>query len=135
MTQDMVIGYFQMGRLIDAMSFIGIIIAIWLALRLANMTGENPKSNIVAKLLSTGFGLCVVAGSWLSFTWANNTWINAARNIQELGDNVTNPDRAQAFIDYVGTTTSATTPDPIGMIFLVIVLVMIITLIWLPRNN
>ena len=57
MTQDMVIGYFQMGRLIDAMSFIGIIIAIWLALRLANMTGENPKSNIVAKLLSTGFGL------------------------------------------------------------------------------
>ena len=40
---------FQNGRMIDALSFIGVIIAIWLALRVANMTGENPDSNIVTK--------------------------------------------------------------------------------------
>ena len=37
---------FQMARLISAMAFIGTIIAIWLALRVANMTRENSESNL-----------------------------------------------------------------------------------------
>tara|TARA_X000000950_G_scaffold65490_1_gene80502 strand:- start:548 stop:958 length:411 start_codon:yes stop_codon:yes gene_type:complete len=134
MTQEMVMSSFQMGRLIDAMSFIGTIIAIWLALRIANMSGENPDSNLISKILSTGFGLCVMAGSFMQFTFAANTWIFAARNTEEIMDKVANPERAQAFIDYVGTTTTATTPTPLGIAFLAIITIMIVTLIWVPRK-
>ena len=134
MTQEMVMSSFQMGRLIDAMSFIGTIIAIWLALRIANMSGENPDSNLISKIFSTGFGLCVMAGSYMQFTFAANTWIFAARNTEEIMDKVANPERAQAFIDYVGTTTTATTPTPLGIVFLAIITIMIVTLIWVPRK-
>ena len=134
MTQEMVMSSFQMGRLIDAMSFIGTIIAIWLALRIANMSGENPDSNLISKIFSTGFGLCVMAGSYMQFTFAANTWIFAARNTEEIMDQVANPERAQAFIDYVGTTTTATTPTPLGIAFLAIITIMIVTLIWVPRK-
>ena len=41
-TEQLIWNFFQMGYLINAMSFIGTIIAIWLALRVANMTRENP---------------------------------------------------------------------------------------------
>ena len=134
MTQEMVMSSFQMNRLIDAMSFIGTIIAIWLALRIANMSGENPDSNLISKIFSTGFGLCVMAGSFMQFTFAANTWIFAARNTEEIMDKVANPERAQAFIDYVGTTTTATTPTPLGIAFLAIITIMIVTLIWVPRK-
>ena len=134
MTQEMVMSSFQMNRLIDAMSFIGTIIAIWLALRIANMSGENPDSNLISKIFSTGFGLCVMAGSYMQFTFAANTWIFAARNTEEIMDKVANPERAQAFIDYVGTTTTATTPTPLGIAFLAIITIMIVTLIWVPRK-
>ena len=77
-TEQLIWNFFQMGYLINAMSFIGTIFAIWLALRVANMTRENPESNIVSKLLSTGFGLCVVAGSWMQFSLATVPWRNAS---------------------------------------------------------
>ena len=102
-TEQLIWNFFQMGYLINAMSFIGTIIAIWLALRVANMTRENSESNIVTKLLSTGFGLCVVAGSWTQFTLATIPWRNASEAITNFGvDNMSNPERAQGFIDYVG---------------------------------
>ena len=49
MTLEQITFAFQTGRMVDALAFIGSIIAIWLALRVANMTGENPDSNIIAK--------------------------------------------------------------------------------------
>ena len=62
MSPELVMFNFQTGRIVDGLAFIGTIIAIWLALRIANMTGENPESNIIAKIVSTGFGACVVIG-------------------------------------------------------------------------
>ena len=136
MTPEMIGQAFMMGRLVDAMSFIGTILAIWLALRTANMTGENPKSNLLTKILSTGFGLCVMAGSYLQFTYAANTWINAARRMQELGvDSFSNPERTQGFIDYVGTTETANSHTMLGIVFLAIITIMILGLIWGPRDS
>tara|TARA_B100000161_G_scaffold220624_1_gene165897 strand:- start:60 stop:467 length:408 start_codon:yes stop_codon:yes gene_type:complete len=135
MTAEQIMFNFQSGRLVDALAFIGTIIAIWLALRVANMTGENPASNLVTKLVSTGFCACVIAGSWQAYTFAANTFIFAARRIQENIENAPNPEAAQNFIDYVGTTQTATTPTPLGIAFLAIVTIMLISLIWLPRNN
>ena len=117
-TEQLIWSYFQMGYLISAMSFIGTIIAIWLALRVANMTRESSESNIVTKLLSTGFGLCVVAGSWIQFTLATVPWRNASEAI-----------------DYVGNIDGSAMPTPLGMAFLIIVLLMILGLIWGPKNN
>ena len=131
----MAVTMFQNGRMIDALVFIGCILSIWLALRIANMTGENPESNLVAKIVSTGFGLTVVAGCWQSFALATNTWTTFARRLTEMGsENWGDPTGAQRLIDFVGTTESSMMPTPLGMVFLLIVTVMIISLIWSPRK-
>ena len=136
MNLENIIMAFQAGRMVDGLAFIGSILAIWLALRIANMTGENPDSNIVAKIVSTGFGDCVVLGSWQAYTFAQNTFINAAARIEIFGvDNTPAPERTQGFLDFVGTTEVAATPTPLGIAFLAIVSLMIVTLIWVPRNN
>ena len=135
MTPELVMFNFQTGRIVDGLAFIGSILAIWLALRIANMTGENPESNIIAKIISTGFGACVVLGSYQAYTFAANTFIFAARRIQDNIEAAPNPEAAQNFIDFVGTTETAMTPTPLGIAFLTIVSIMILTLIWVPRNN
>ena len=136
MTLEQITFAFQTGRMVDALAFIGSIIAIWLALRVANMTGENPDSNIITKIVSTGFGACIVLGSWQAYTFAANTFINAAARIEMFGiENTPNPERTQGFLDFVGTTEVAATPTPLGIAFLAIVSLMIVTLIWVPRNN
>ena len=115
MTADQIMFNFQTGRMIDALAFIGSILAIWLALRIANMTGENPESNLIANIFSTGFGACVVLGSYQAYTFAANTFIFAARRIQENIEAAPNPEAAQNFIDFVGTTETAMTPTPLGL--------------------
>ncbi|MFL2745226.1 MAG: hypothetical protein ACJ0AW_02700 [Gammaproteobacteria bacterium] len=127
---------FNAGRMVSALAFIGSIIAIWLALRTANMTGENPDSNLFTKVLSTLFGLLIVAGTWMQFGFAANGWVIAARNITNFGvENMTDPEFAQGFVDYVGTTDPTGMPPVLGMAFLVVVAIMIVGLIWGPRGK
>jgi hypothetical protein len=77
-----------------------------------------------------------MAGSYLQFTFAANTWISAARRMQELGvDSFSNPERTQGFIDYVGTTETANSPTMLGIVFLAIITIMILGLIWGPRDS
>ena len=56
---------FNLGRIGNAMVGIGTILAIWLSLRIAVNTRSNPETNILAKILSSAFGLIVVANSWI----------------------------------------------------------------------
>ena len=135
MTAEQIMMNFQTGRMVDALAFIGSILAIWLALRIANMTGENPASNLVTKIVSTGFGAGVVLGSYQAYTFAANTFIITARQIQDNIEAAPTPEAAQNFIDFVGTTETAMTPTPLGIAFLTIVSIMILSLIWVPRNN
>ena len=135
MDAEFILNSFQMNRLADALTFIGSIIAIWLALRTANMTGENPSSNLFTKILSTVFGLSIVAGSFQAFAIAAHNWVMTARRITEMWvENAPDPIGAQGFLDFVGTTESVGMPNTIGLIFLVTVAIMIIGLIWLPRK-
>ena len=76
MTAEQIMMNFQTGRMVDALAFIGSILAIWLALRIANMTGENPASNLVTKIVSTGFGACVVLGSYSSLYFRSEYFYN-----------------------------------------------------------
>tara|TARA_B110000444_G_scaffold72968_1_gene68620 strand:- start:18 stop:176 length:159 start_codon:yes stop_codon:yes gene_type:complete len=41
---------------------------------------------------------------------------------------------AESFIDYVGTTEAATTPTPLGMVFLAVVTIIILAQIWMPKK-
>ncbi|MFL2753786.1 MAG: hypothetical protein ACJ0BD_02680 [Gammaproteobacteria bacterium] len=133
MTEIEIWNNFQQGRIVDALAFIGIIIAVWLSLRIANMTRENDESNLLNKLLGTGFGLLVVWGSFIAFANATATWVITARGISNL-ESPADPDGAQRFIDFVGTTEWSGLPSITGMIWLGIITVMILGLIWTPKK-
>jgi hypothetical protein len=56
--------------------------------------------------------------------------------MQELGvDSFSNPERTQGFIDYVGTTETSNSPTMLGIVFLAIITIMILGLIWGPRDS
>ena len=133
MTEIEIWNNFQQGRIVDALAFIGIIIAVWLSLRIANMTRENDESNLLNKLLGTGFGLLVVWGSFIAFANATATWVITARGISNL-ESPADPDGAQRFIDFVGTTEWSGLPSITGMIWLGIITAMILGLIWTPKK-
>lgn len=122
----------QSGRLADGVIFIGTIIAIWLALRVANLTRENPETDTIAKVVSSVFCLVVVYGSWVAYTVAANTWTLTAGALNAL-DNRT--EVADGFIEYVGVSGPVSTPSPEGMIFLAVVTVMCLVLIWRPKKT
>ena len=132
MTEYEIYTLFNSGRLVGVTSFIGSIIAIWLALRVANMTRENEDSNVVQKLVSTAFGLLIVAGTWMAMTLAKSTWVITAYNLELLESRSVFSDK---FIEYVGTTElPVTSPMPMQMVFLAIVAIMIVSIIWTPKK-
>ena len=65
MTEYEIYTMFNSGRLVGAVSFIGSIIAIWLALRVANLTRENADTTVIQKIVSSAFGLIVLAGTFI----------------------------------------------------------------------
>ncbi len=116
----------------DALNFVGSVLAIWLSLRIAAATRTSNEFGIIAKVLSTGFGLIVLAATWTRMTHGLNNWIITANNLSALDDK---SETAKGFAEYVGTTEIATTPAPMGIAFLVIVGLMILIQIWAPKSN
>ena len=118
------------------MATIGTILAIWLSLRIAVNTRNNPETNLFAKIISTAFGLVVLAASWIQATIAATYWTNTAgafANIKSQGMEISQA--AEFFIEFVGTTEPATTPTPLVMVFFVIVTIIIIAQIWYPKQD
>ena len=66
-----------------ALVSIGIILAIWLSLRIAAATRASDEANVIAKIISTAFGLIVVAFAWQQYTFGGNLWIVTARAITD----------------------------------------------------
>ena len=132
MTELEIYTLFNSGRLVGVISFIGSIIAIWLALRVANLTRENADGNLIQKIVATVFGLLIVAGSWMSFVLAKATWVITAYNLDLLETRSTFSDN---FITYVGTTElPVTAPMPLQIVFLAVVAIMIVSMIWTPKK-
>ena len=126
---------FNLGRIGNAMVGIGTILAIWLSLRIAENTRSNPETNILAKILSSAFGLIVVTNSWIQWTIGSVYWTNTAGafvDMRSQGFQISQA--AESFIDYVGTTEAATTPTPLGMVFLAVVTIIILAQIWMPKK-
>lgn len=127
---------FNLGRIGSAMVGIGSILAIWLSLRIAVNTRNNPETNIVAKLLSTAFGLIVVGSSWIQYTIGAVYWTNTSGAFAEMkSQGIDVSPAAEFFIDFVGTTEPATSPTPLGMAFLITVTIIILVQIWYPKQG
>lgn len=132
MTELEIYTLFNSGRLVGVVSFIGSIIAIWLALRVANLTRENTDGNLLQKIVATAFGLLIVAGSWMSAILAKATWVITAYNLDLLETRSTFSDN---FIAYVGTTElPVTAPMPLHIVFFAVVAIMIVSIIWTPKK-
>ena len=132
MTELEIYTLFNSGRLVGVVSFIGSIIAIWLALRVANLTRENTDGNLLQKIVATAFGLLIVAGSWMSAVLAKATWVITAYNLDLLETRSTFSDN---FIAYVGTTElPVTAPMPLHIVFFAVVAIMIVSIIWMPKK-
>jgi hypothetical protein len=127
---------FNIGRIGSAMATIGIILAVWLSLRIAVNTRNNPETNLFAKIVSTAFGLIVIASGWIQATIGGIYWTNTAAAFAEIkSQGMEISPAAEFFIDFVGTTEPASSPTPLGMAFFVVVAIIILAQIWYPKQD
>tara|TARA_B100001029_G_C14995829_1_gene414942 strand:- start:460 stop:888 length:429 start_codon:yes stop_codon:yes gene_type:complete len=127
---------FNLGRIGSSMVGIGSILAIWLSLRMAVNVRNNPETNIFAKIMSSLFGIIVLAATWMQWTIGAVYWTNTAGAFAMLkSNNIEISPAAESFIEYVGTTETATTPTPLGMAFIIVSGIIILGQIWMPKQN
>ena len=114
---------------------IGTILGVWLSMRIAMNTRNNPETDLFAKLVSSAFGLVVLAFAWINSTTVANTWIAAAKGLSDLKASGTEiSSGAEGYIDYVGTTEAVSIPIPLAIAFIVISGIIILGQIWLPKK-
>mgnify|MGYP001457838489 FL=1 len=114
---------------------IGTILGVWLSMRIAMNTRNNPETDLFAKLVSSAFGLVVLAFAWINSTTVANTWIAAAKGLSDLKASGTEiSSGAEGYIDYVGTTEAVSNPIPLALAFIIISGIIILGQIWLPKK-
>ena len=114
---------------------IGSILSIWLALRIAAATRNSDETNLFAKIMSTAFGLIVLAFTWMQLTLVVNTFISTSIALTELKEETGSISTvAEGYLEYVGTTDPVNTPLPISIAFLAVVGIIILGQIWMPKK-
>tara|TARA_B100001057_G_scaffold467301_1_gene525308 strand:+ start:240 stop:647 length:408 start_codon:yes stop_codon:yes gene_type:complete len=114
---------------------IGTILGVWLSMRIAMNTRNNPETNLFTKLVSSAFGIVVLAFAWINSTTVANTWIAAAKGLSDLKASGTEiSSGAEGYIDYVGTTEAVSNPIPLALAFIIISGIIILGQIWLPKK-
>tara|TARA_B000000565_G_scaffold67866_1_gene46859 strand:- start:222 stop:626 length:405 start_codon:yes stop_codon:yes gene_type:complete len=125
---------YSSNRIGTALVSLGIILSIWLSLRIAAATRASDETNLLGKILSTAFGLVILTFSWGQYTIAQNIRVATAQalsNAKEGGAELSQV--AEGFITNIGTEFT-TTPIPLGIIFLVVTGAIILGQIWLPKK-
>ena len=125
---------YSSNRIGTALVSLGIILSIWLSLRIAAATRASDETNFLGKILSTAFGLVILTFSWGQYTIAQNIRVATAQalsNAKESGAELSQV--AEGFITNIGTEFT-TTPIPLGIIFLVVTGAIILGQIWLPKK-
>ena len=118
------------NRIGSGLGFIGSILLLWLAIRVAAATRASDETNLVGKLVSTAFGLLAIAGTWQMWTFIASTRVVAAMSLDALEEK---SQMAMGYIENMGTTVSGT-PSMGGMLFLAVVAIMILGQIWIPKK-
>ena len=104
-------------------------------MRIAMNTRNNPETNLFTKIISSAFGLIILAFAWINTTTIANTWIAAARGLSDLKASGTAiSSGAEGYIDYVGTTEAVSNPMPLALAFIVVSGIIILGQIWLPKK-
>ena len=124
---------FQLASLANAAWMAGLSFLIWVTFRAANMVGES--GNTFSKAVVTVF--CLVIDYQVNFTlaaveWANNGIAGAFVALQNSGTEIS--EGAQRFIDYWSPGTAFNlTPDVVGGLLVLTILVMQMTSIWMKK--
>lgn len=122
----------SMQNTASAIQFVGIAFLAWVGLRVSNNIGENPDSNIITKLIGTGF--CVAVAWFMLFNFALLTWsmTGTASGFEEIAANGgALTDAARMFIDFAGTSEGFNIiPNPPQALLLITILAMQLVGIW-----
>ena len=122
------------NRIGDGLMGIGSLLSIWLAMRIAAATRNSDETNLFSQIVSSLFGLIVLATTWMQYTFVGNNWAAASRFLNEIkasGGEISGT--AENYIAAVGTE-SIGQPMPLGIGFIVIAGVIILAQIWMPKK-
>ena len=111
-------------------------IAAFDAIKAANdISPAVVAGGISQALLTTAFGLIVLAFTWMQLTLVVNTFISTAIALTQLKEETGSISSvAEGYLEYVGTTDPVTTPLPISIAFLAVVGIIILAQIWMPKK-
>lgn len=118
------------NRIGSGLGFIGTVLLLWLAIRVAAATRASDETNLFAKLVSTAFGVMSIGASWNVWSTINSTRTVAAANLNALEEK---SQTAMAYIEAIGTNVSGMPSTP-GMIFLAVFAILILGQIWTPKK-
>ena len=119
------------NRIGSALMFIGTVLLLWLALRVAAATRASDESNLFTKIVSSGFGILAIGAAWNAWSIGATNWVITAANLDALEEK---SQTAIGFIEYVGTTVPSGNPATGAMILLGVVAIMILYQIWAPKK-
>ena len=116
----------------SAIQFAAIAFLAWVGLRVSNNIGGNPESNILTKIIGTGF--CVAVAWFMLFNFALLTWsmTGATSGFEEIAANGgVLTDSAKLFIEFAGTSEGFNIiPNPPQALLLITLLAMQLVGIW-----
>ena len=118
------------NRIGSGLGFIGTILLLWLAIRIAGATRASDETNLFAKLVSTAFGILSIGASWNIWTTIAATRVVAAANLNALEEK---SQTAMAYIEMTGTSVTGMPTTP-GIIFLAVIAILILGQIWIPKK-
>ena len=123
------------NRIGTSLMGIGTILGVWLSMRIAMNTRNNPETNLFTKLVSSAFGIIILFAAWINFTLGVNTNISSAIALSELKEEAGSISTvAEGYIDFIGTTDPVTMPLPLGIAFILVSGIIILGQIWLPKK-
>tara|TARA_B100001063_G_scaffold134789_1_gene126111 strand:+ start:487 stop:894 length:408 start_codon:yes stop_codon:yes gene_type:complete len=123
------------NRIGTSLMGIGTILGVWLSMRIAMNTRNNPETNLFTKLVSSAFGIIILFAAWINFTLGVNTSISSAIALSQLKEEAGSISTvAEGYIDYIGTTDPVTMPLPLGIAFILVSGIIILGQIWLPKK-
>ena len=118
------------NRIGSGLGFIGTVLLLWLAIRVAASTRASDETNLFAKLVSTAFGILSIGATWNIWSTIAATRVVAAANLNALEEK---SQTAMAYVEMTGTTVTGTPSTP-GMILLAVIAIMILGQIWVPKK-
>ena len=118
------------NRIGSGLGFIGTVLLLWLAIRVAAATRASDETNLFAKLVSTAFGILAIGASWNIWSTIAGTRVAAAVSLDALEEK---SQLAMGYVEMTGTSFTGTPSTP-GMIFLAVIAIMILGQIWMPKK-